>query len=201
MQLLLIIAYAPQKPGQQVAWGGTAIVIPWSAIELNKGEDQSQAIARIRKTRGAPKELEGGAVSANMTMEGAHRKIVCAYAPSKPNNDDIGTIWVRGTEDEIDNRREVNTDTAAPLIFSPTHGFHRGWAKPETHGFQPQESSLKPETQHETHSCQNLKPETQHETHSCQRPETQNPLGRHYRRCSIKFIFSHTLVVTTWPCK
>ena len=74
------------------------------AIELNKGEDQSQAIAHIRKTRGAPKELEGGAVSANMTVEGAHRKLVCAYAPSKPNNDDIGTIWVRGTEDETDNR-------------------------------------------------------------------------------------------------
>ena len=36
--------------------------------------------------------------------------------------------------------------------LSPLHGFHRGWAKPETHGFQPQEPSLKPETQHETHS-------------------------------------------------
>ena len=43
-----------------------------------------------------------------------------------------------------------------------------GWAKPETHGFQPQEPSLKPETQHETHPCQNLKPKTQHETHTLQ---------------------------------
>jgi len=23
------------------------------------------------------------------------------------------------------------------IDFSPLHGFHRGWAKPETHGFQP----------------------------------------------------------------
>jgi hypothetical protein len=37
--------------------------------------------------------------------------------------------------------------------FSPLQGFHKGWAKPETHGFQTQEPSLKPETQHETHSC------------------------------------------------
>jgi hypothetical protein len=35
-------------------------------------------------------------------------------------------------------------------LFSPLQGFHRGWAKPETHGFQTQEPSLKPETQHET---------------------------------------------------
>jgi len=40
----------------------------------------------------------------------------------------------------------------APAL-SPLQGFHRGWAKPETHGFQTQEPSLKPETQHETHSC------------------------------------------------
>ncbi len=46
--------------------------------------------------------------------------------------------------------------------FSPLHGFHMGWAKPETHGFQTQEPSLKPENQHETHSCQ--------------KPETQNPI-------------------------
>ena len=46
--------------------------------------------------------------------------------------------------------------------LSPLQGFHMGWAKPETHGFQPQEPSLKPETQHETHPCQNLKPKTQY---------------------------------------
>jgi hypothetical protein len=47
------------------------------------------------------------------------------------------------------------------FTLSPLQGFHRGWAKPETHGFQTQEPSLKPETQHETHSCQNPKPKTQ----------------------------------------
>ena len=90
-----------------------------STVDRSMG---SQAIARIRKTRGAPKELEGGAVSANMTVEGSHRKIVCAYAPSKPNNDDIGTIWIRGTEDETDNRREVNPATTSPL----TSAIHSG---------------------------------------------------------------------------
>ena len=40
---------------------------------------------------------------------------------------------------------------SAPARGTIACAMHRGWAKPETHGFQPKEPSLKPETQHETH--------------------------------------------------
>ena len=46
-------------------------------------------------------------------------------------------------------RSNAHTSRSAPARGTIACAMHRGWAKPETHGFQPKEPSLKPETQHE----------------------------------------------------
>ena len=82
-RLHLIIAYGTISGGR--TYGGTAIIIPFEAIELDQGESLDDARDRI--TRSKHNLANGRAVSANIILEGSKRKLLSAYAPSNPTTE------------------------------------------------------------------------------------------------------------------
>ena len=86
MQLLAIATHAPPHPSNGVCYGGTMIVIPYAAIEREKGESIHAATDRIQKSKRTIAAHKGRYVAATMKVEGRTRHLVAAYAPATPTD-------------------------------------------------------------------------------------------------------------------
>ena len=78
--LLAITGHAPPHPRNRVCYGGTMIIIPHEAIELEDKETIHAACDRIRATR--KRAARGKYVSVEMTVSKQKRKLTSAYAPA-----------------------------------------------------------------------------------------------------------------------
>ena len=89
-QRLLAIAAYPPCSQNGVAYGGTAILIPYEAIEKKDvNESDTQARERVKNSRHvlAGDHSHGRAVSCSVRIEGQRRKLVAAYAPATLTRD------------------------------------------------------------------------------------------------------------------
>ena len=77
--ILLVAAYAPPHTNG-TCYGGTMILIPHTAIELEKGEDIHSACDRIRASRKA--SASARILRVTMKVGGHKRALTAAYAPS-----------------------------------------------------------------------------------------------------------------------
>ena len=92
LKLLAVAGYAPPH-SNGATYGGTAIIIPYDSIELTGGETRDDAVARVRATRRTG--LKGRFVSCSLTVEGAKRKLVSAYAPAQMAK--LSKLWMRAS--------------------------------------------------------------------------------------------------------
>ena len=82
LELLAITNHAPAHHRNGVCYGGTMIVIPYSAIERKENESLHAACERIKSTQ--HNAARGRFTSVTMTVSNRQRKLVAAYAPSDP---------------------------------------------------------------------------------------------------------------------
>ena len=84
MNMLAIATHAPPHPTTGACYGGTMIVIPHDAIELEKGETIHDATQRIERTKRVIATHKGRYVAVTMKVEQRDRNMVAAYAPATP---------------------------------------------------------------------------------------------------------------------
>ena len=84
MNMLAIATHAPPHPTTGACYGGTMIVIPHDAIELEKGETIHDATQRIERTKRVIATHKGRYIAVTMKVEQRDRHMVAAYAPAIP---------------------------------------------------------------------------------------------------------------------
>ena len=82
LNLLAITSHSPPHPHNRICYGGTMIVIPYEAIELEEKETIHAACERIKRTQ--KRAGSGRYTSLEMTVNGQKRKLTSAYAPATP---------------------------------------------------------------------------------------------------------------------